>query len=59
MRLEQLQYLIHIAEVGSIAKSAPDFYISQRYRYGVQAITLKFNDNQPKDSCFEGLNGHF
>lgn len=30
MRLEQLQYLIHIAEVGSITKSAPDLYISQQ-----------------------------
>jgi hypothetical protein len=24
-----------------------------------QAINLRFNENQPKNSRFEGLNGHF
>ena len=30
MRLDQLKYLIHVAEVGSITKSAEDIYISQQ-----------------------------
>lgn len=30
MRLDQLKYLIHVAEVGSITKSAEDLYISQQ-----------------------------
>ena len=30
MRLDQLRYLIHVAEIGSITKSAEDLYISQQ-----------------------------
>ena len=30
MRLDQLKYLIHVTEVGSITKSAEDLYITQQ-----------------------------